>query len=70
MIHMGQTICANGVRMENKKMATYRATVRFEVLDFEAESIEQANLIIDELVNELGAIDTKLSWDSVDWEVI
>lgn len=51
-------------------MATYRATLRFEVLDFEADSIEQANLFIDELVNELGAIDTSLSWDNVEWVVI
>lgn len=51
-------------------MAKYKAIVRFDVLDFEADSIEQANFKVDTLINELSAVDTNVNWDYVQWDLI
>lgn len=48
-------------------MAKYTAVVRFEVLEFEADSTEQADFVVDSLINDLGSVDTKVAWDNVDW---
>ncbi len=51
-------------------MNKYKAIVRFEVLEFEAENIEQANFKVDTLINELGAVDVNVNWDYVEWDLI
>lgn len=50
-------------------MAKYYANVRFVTADFEADSDEEAEGRIHELLDELGDVDTQLSWDNCDWTI-
>lgn len=50
-------------------MGKYSATVRFEVLDFEAASKEVADKIVDEMITDLSQVDTAVGWDNVDWVI-
>jgi hypothetical protein len=49
----------------------YTATVTFDVLDFEADNVEQADSKIDKLIDLLSnaseALDS-LNWDNVTWK--
>lgn len=48
---------------------TYRAEMRFEVLEFQAENEEEANEKINEMLDLLGAHDVKLNWENVSWDL-
>lgn len=48
-------------------MATYSARVYFTVLEFEADSPEHANKVLDELIDDFSQVDTAVGWDDVDW---
>ena len=48
-------------------MGKYSATVRFIVLEFEATDTENANDIVNELIDDLAQVDTAVAWDDVDW---
>jgi hypothetical protein len=47
----------------------YYAVVRFEVLEFEADGIEQATEVVSDLVDKLGDCPDVPAgtWDNVDW---
>ena len=48
---------------------TYRAEMRFEVLEFQADSEEEADEKIHEMLDLLGAHDVKLNWENVWWDL-
>ena len=48
-------------------MGRYYATVRFDVLEFEADNKANANKIINELIDDFSHVDTAIGWDNVDW---
>ena len=48
-------------------MTTYYAMVRFNTVEFDADSEDEAEGRVQELIDELGAVDTQLSWDDCDW---
>jgi len=50
-------------------MKTYEARVSFITEEIEAESLEQVEAILTKLVQQLGEVDTDLSWDDVDWNI-
>ena len=50
-------------------MKTYEARVSFMTEEIEAESLEQVDAILTKLVQQLGQVDTDLSWDDVDWNI-
>jgi hypothetical protein len=50
-------------------MKTYEARVSFITEEIEAESLEQVDAILTKLVQQLGQVDTDLSWDDVDWNI-
>jgi len=47
-------------------MGKYSASVRFEVLEFEADSVDVANDILNEMIDDLAQVDTAVGWDNVD----
>lgn len=48
----------------------YTATVTFDVLDFEADSVKDADSKIDKLIDLLSGVDAWdcLNWDNVQWK--
>lgn len=50
-------------------MKKYFADVRFNTFEFEADSEEQANQMIHKLIDQLGDVDTDISWDDVTWDI-
>jgi hypothetical protein len=50
-------------------MGKYSASVRFEVLEFEADSVDVANDILNEMIDDLAQVDTAVGWDNVDWTI-
>lgn len=48
-------------------MAKYYASVVFSTQDFEAANDEEAEEKINQLMDQLGAVDTELSWDNPEW---
>ena len=50
-------------------MKTYEARVSFMTEEIEAERLEQVDAILTKLVQQLGQVDTDLSWDDVDWNI-
>lgn len=50
-------------------MSKYSAVVNFAVLEFEADSMSQANDKINTLIDELTTVDTSLVWEDIDWYV-
>ena len=46
----------------------YTTTVRFEVLEIEAEDADDVDNQIHNLINQLCDVKTDLTWDFVDWE--
>ena len=48
-------------------MTKYYAVVRFETLEFEADTEEHANEIVNELIEDFSGVDTNIGWDNVDW---
>lgn len=50
-------------------MGKYFANVRFNTIEFEADSEEQANQMLHQLIDELGDVDTVIGWDDVDWDI-
>jgi len=50
-------------------MAKYTAHVDFIVLEFDADNDADANNKVNELMDELGSVETSLSWDDVEWSV-
>jgi hypothetical protein len=47
----------------------YTADVRFEVLEFDANSPEEADEMINNLINQLAEVRTDLIWEFVDWDL-
>ncbi len=45
----------------------YIATISLDVLEIEADNEEQAEKMINQLVDELATVETSLSWDGVWW---
>lgn len=45
----------------------YVATISLDVLEIEADNEEQAEKMINQLVDELATVETSLSWDGVWW---
>ena len=57
---------------EKKQMANrYYAVVRFEVLEFEADGIEQATEVVSDLLDKLGDCSDVPTgtWDNVGWNM-
>lgn len=50
-------------------MAKFTARVDFIVLEFDADNHDDANDKVNKLMDELGVIETSLSWDDVEWAV-
>jgi hypothetical protein len=50
-------------------MKTYEARVSFMTDEIEAEDIGQVWEVLRKLVQQLGEVDTDLSWDDVDWDI-
>ena len=50
-------------------MAKYTAKVEFVVYEFEAESESDANNKINDLIDALSSVETKVQWDDVDWRL-
>jgi hypothetical protein len=50
-------------------MPKYSAVVNFAVLEFDANSMSQANDKINTLMDELTTVDTSLVWEDIDWYV-
>ena len=50
-------------------MAKFTAHVDFIVLEFDADNHDDANDKVNKLMDELGVIETSLSWDDVEWTV-
>jgi hypothetical protein len=48
-------------------MAKYYASVVFSTQDFDAANDEEAEEKINQLIDQLGAVDTELSWDNPEW---
>lgn len=48
-------------------MGKYFAVVRFECEPFEAAGIQEANDVMNDLIDSLGDIETNISWDNVEW---
>jgi hypothetical protein len=51
------------------KMKKYYAVVRFETLEFEAEDDAQAEDKINEMLDQLGEVETVVGWDNPDWTI-
>jgi len=45
----------------------YIATISLDVLEIEADNEEQAEKMINQLVDELATVETSLPWDGVWW---
>jgi hypothetical protein len=45
----------------------YNATISLDVMEIEADSEEQASVMIDQLIDELATVETSLPWDGVWW---
>jgi hypothetical protein len=52
--------------MEVTKMK-YNVTISLDVIEVEADSEEQAEKMINQLIDELATIETSLAWDGVWW---
>jgi hypothetical protein len=48
-------------------MTRYYAMVRFNTVEFEAENEDEAEGRVQELLDQLGATDTEISWDDADY---
>jgi hypothetical protein len=55
--------------MKGNQMAKFTAHVDFIVLEFDADNHDDANDKVNKLMDELGVIETSLSWDDVEWTV-
>ncbi len=45
----------------------YNVTISLDVIEVEADSEEQAEKMINQLIDELATIETSLAWDGVWW---
>jgi hypothetical protein len=45
----------------------YVATISLDVLEIEADNEEQAEKMINQLIDELATVETSLPWDGVWW---
>jgi hypothetical protein len=52
--------------MEVTKMK-YNVTISFDVIEVEADNEEQAEQMINQLIDELATVETSLAWDGVWW---
>tara|TARA_R110000764_G_scaffold504_2_gene1898 strand:+ start:2920 stop:3105 length:186 start_codon:yes stop_codon:yes gene_type:complete len=50
-------------------MNTYSARVSFMTDEIEAESLEQVEAVLTKLLQQLGEVNTDLSWEDVDWDI-
>lgn len=50
-------------------MKRFFADVRFNTLEFEASNEEEAEVMLNEMLDQIGAVDTVISWDNVDWTI-
>ena len=48
-------------------MANFNAVVSFIAYDIEADSRDEADVKVNELLDKLGAVHTAVGWDSVEW---
>lgn len=48
-------------------MANFNAVVSFIAFGIEADTREEADTKVNELIDKLGAVDTATAWDSVEW---
>ena len=51
-------------------MRTYTTRISFLVEPINANSVEEVEEKIHQLIDELGAVDTSLSWEDVDWDYV
>ena len=45
----------------------YNVTISLDVIEVEADNEEQAEKMINQLVDELATVETSLAWDGVWW---
>lgn len=45
----------------------YTAIVGFRVMPFDAENVEQVEVILNKLIDQLTTVETDVVWDDVDW---
>jgi hypothetical protein len=50
-------------------MAKYTARVEFIVYEFEATNEQEADEIINDLIDKLASVKTDVVWDDVDWRL-
>lgn len=50
-------------------MSKYSAMVNFAVLEFEADTMSEANDKLNSLIDALTTVDTDLAWEDVDWYI-
>ena len=48
-------------------MTTYYAVVRFNTVEFDADNEDEAEGRLQDMIDQLGRVDTTLAWDDVDW---
>lgn len=48
-------------------MTRYYAVVRFNTMEFEADSVDGADDMLHGLIEQLGDVPTKIGWSDVDW---
>jgi uncharacterized protein YukE len=51
-------------------MPKYQADVRFTVYDIEAKDMAEASEKINNLIDQLGSVETELGWEDVFWSDI